>query len=149
MADRFAEAVALLGCVLTLLSGLGVLRFSDVLERSHALTKASTLGLVFVLLAAAWHLDDRNDVTSLVLAGALQIITMPVGANLLNRAVYLARDIPHRVDTVDELRAILERGDDPALAADDGTAGRAGPPGGAARSGGPRSPGSPGGGPRP
>lgn len=68
MADRFAEAVALLGCVLTLLSGLGVLRFSDVLERSHALTKASTLGLVFVLLAAAWHLDDRNDVTSLVLS---------------------------------------------------------------------------------
>ena len=43
---------------------------------------------VFVLLAAAVHLDNPNDVTSLVLAGMLQVITMPVGANLMNRAVY-------------------------------------------------------------
>lgn len=99
-----AEAVALLGCVLTLLSAMGVVRFSDVLERSHALTKASTLGVVFVLLGAALALDDPNDVTSLVLAGLLQIITMPVGSNLMNRSVYRATGIPHRVDTVDELR---------------------------------------------
>lgn len=99
-----AELVALVGCLLTLLSAVGVVRFSDVLERSHALTKASTLGVVFVLLGAAIALENPNDVTSLVLAGLLQIITMPVGANLMNRAVYRAAGIPHRVDTVDELR---------------------------------------------
>lgn len=99
-----AEAIALLGCLLTFLSAVGVVRFSDVLERSHALTKASTIGVVFVLLGAAVALDHPNDVTSLVLAGILQIITMPVGSNLLNRSVYGARGIPHRVDTVDELR---------------------------------------------
>lgn len=114
MADTLAEAVALFGCVLTLLSGLGVVRFSDVLERSHALTKASTIGLVFVLLGAAAALENANDITSLVLAGILQIMTMPVGANLLNRAVYLAKDIPHRVDTVDEMRQRLEGQPDPA-----------------------------------
>ena len=107
-----AEAIALVGCTLTLLSAIGVVRFSDVLERSHALTKASTLGVVFVLVAAALHLDHPNDVTSAALAGVLQIITMPVGANLMNRAVYFARDIPHRVDTVDELRG-RERQDVP------------------------------------
>jgi multicomponent Na+:H+ antiporter subunit G len=100
-----ATAIALLGCVLTLLSAVGVVRFRDVLERSHALTKASTLGIVFVLVGAAIDLDDPNDVTSLVLAGVVQIITLPVGANIMNRAVYFAPDIPHRVDTVDELRA--------------------------------------------
>jgi multicomponent Na+:H+ antiporter subunit G len=99
-----AEVLALTGCVLTLLSALGVVRFSDVLERSHAVTKASTLGVVFVLLAVAVDLEHPNDVTSAILAGLLQIVTLPVGANLLNRAVYFARDIPHRVDTVDELR---------------------------------------------
>jgi multicomponent Na+:H+ antiporter subunit G len=80
--------LALAGCLLTLISALGVARFGDVLMRSHALTKASTIGVVFVLAAAAIHLDHPNDVTSLVLAGVLQIITMPVGANLMNRAVY-------------------------------------------------------------
>ena len=98
-----AEAIALLGAVLTLLSAAGVVRFSDVFERSHALTKAATLGLVLVLAGAAIALDHPNDVTNLVLAGILQVITMPVGANLMNGAVYRAVGIPHRVDTVDEL----------------------------------------------
>ncbi len=99
-----AESLALAGCVLTLLSAIGVVRFSDVLERSHSLTKASTLGVVFVLGGAALHLDHPNDVTSALLAALLQIVTMPVSANIMNRAVYFAGDIPHRVDTVDELR---------------------------------------------
>ncbi|MGH9119818.1 MAG: monovalent cation/H(+) antiporter subunit G [Acidimicrobiales bacterium] len=100
------EAIALVGAVLTLLSATGVVRFGDVFERSHALTKASTLGLVLVLTGAAIELDDPNDVTNLVLAGILQIITMPVGANLMNGAVYRAVGIPHRVDTVDELAEV-------------------------------------------
>jgi multicomponent Na+:H+ antiporter subunit G len=98
-----AEAVVLFGAVLTLLSAVGVVRFTDVFERSHALTKASTIGLVLVLAGAAAELDNTNDATNLILAGILQVITMPVGANLMNAAVYRAAAIPHRVDTVDEL----------------------------------------------
>jgi multicomponent Na+:H+ antiporter subunit G len=100
-----AGALVLAGAVLTLLSAVGVVRFTDVFERSHALTKASTLGLVLVLAGAVIELDHPNDVTNLVLAGLLQVITMPVGARLMNGAVYRARGIPHRVDTVDELAA--------------------------------------------
>jgi multicomponent Na+:H+ antiporter subunit G len=96
-----AAAVALLGCVLTLLSSIGVVRFGDVLMRSHALTKAATLGLVFVLLGAAIDLEHPNDVTSLVLAGLLQIVTMPVGAHLLNRATYRTAGVDHDVQPLD------------------------------------------------
>jgi len=96
-------AVALAGALLTLLSAAGVVRFSDVLARMHALTKASTLGLVLVLLGGAVSLDHPNDVTSLLLAAALQVLTLPVGANLLARATYRAHGIRHEVDTVDEL----------------------------------------------
>ncbi len=98
-----AQVIVLAGCVLTLLSSVGMLRFSDVLERSHSLTKAATLGLVLVLIGASFALDHPNDVTNLVLAGILQVITMPVGANLMNRAVYRSAGMPHRVDIVDEL----------------------------------------------
>jgi multicomponent Na+:H+ antiporter subunit G len=98
-----AAGIALTGAVLTMLSAIGVVRFSDVLARSHSLTKASTLGLVFVVMGAAIELDHPNDVTSLALAAMLQIFTMPVGANLMNRATYRSAMIAHRIDVVDEL----------------------------------------------
>lgn len=93
----------LLGCVLTLLAGVGVVRFGDVFARMHALTKASTVGLVLVLGGAAIVLDDAEDVTSLIVAALLQVLTMPVGANLIARSTYRASGIPLHLDDVDEL----------------------------------------------
>jgi multicomponent Na+:H+ antiporter subunit G len=98
------EAVILVGCVLTLLAGIGVLRFRDVFERMHALTKASSAGLILVLVGAALLLPNINDVTTLALAAFLQVLTLPVAANLIAGATYRAKDIELRIDTVDELR---------------------------------------------
>ena len=81
------------------------MRFDDVLTRMHALTKASTLGLLLVLIGAAFHLDDPNDITSLALAAGLQLLTSPVSAHLIGRATYRAEGIDHRLDMVDELAA--------------------------------------------
>ena len=103
------EAVILLGCVLTLLAGIGVLRFDDVFERMHALTKASAAGLILVLVGAALLLPSINDVTTLALAAFLQVLTLPVAANLIASATYRAKDVPLRIDTVDELRADEEQ----------------------------------------
>jgi multicomponent Na+:H+ antiporter subunit G len=97
------QVLALLGCLLTLLAAVGVVRFPDVLARMHALTKASILGLVLVLVGGAITLDHPNDVTSLLLAGALQVLTLPVAASMMSRATYRAAGIRHEVDTVDEL----------------------------------------------
>ena len=102
-----AEALLVAGSVLILLAAVGVARFSDVLARMHALSKATTLGLVLVLAGGAVGLHDLNSVTFLVLGAALQVLTAPVGSNLLARATYLADGIPHQVNTVDELAAAL------------------------------------------
>jgi len=83
-------ALALLGSVLTLLAAVGVVRFRDVMARMHALTKASTLGMVLVLVAGAVTLRNRNDVTSLLLAASLQVLTLPVAVNLMSRATWRA-----------------------------------------------------------
>ena len=64
--DTVGQALVLLGCALTLLAAIGVLRFSDVFIRMHALTKASTLGLLLALLGAAVVMDHPNDITSLL-----------------------------------------------------------------------------------
>ncbi|HKY65527.1 MAG TPA: monovalent cation/H(+) antiporter subunit G [Acidimicrobiales bacterium] len=95
--------LALLGATLTLLSAIGVVRFPDVMARMHALTKASTVGVVLVLLGGAVTLDHPNDVTTLLLAAALQLLTLPVAANLMSRSTYMARGIASHVDEIDEL----------------------------------------------
>lgn len=97
------EIIVLVGAVLTLLSALGVLRFPDVLSRMHALTKASTVGFALMAIGAATTLDSANDVTSALLAAGLQLMTLPVAANLIARSTYGAVGIPNRLDMVDEL----------------------------------------------
>ena len=97
------ELVMLLGALLILLAAIGVIRFDDVLARMHALAKASTLGVVLLLLlGAAISLHDANDITSLLLAAVLQVLASPPASNMLSRATYLAEDIPRRLDVVDE-----------------------------------------------
>jgi multicomponent Na+:H+ antiporter subunit G len=107
------QALALVGAVLTLLAAIGVLRFPDVLSRMHALTKASTLGFVLVAVGAAAELQTANDSTSALLAAAIQILTMPVAANLIARSAYNAAGIPNRVDAVDELADARQTADGP------------------------------------
>jgi multicomponent Na+:H+ antiporter subunit G len=108
MRDLAGNLLALLGAVLTLLAAIGVARFPDTLSRMHAVTKASTLGFAFVALGAAITLHTANDVTSALLAGALQIVTLPVAANLIARSAYWSHGIPRGPDTVDELHARVE-----------------------------------------
>ncbi len=98
-----AELLVLVGAGFTFVAALGTLRFADVFSRMHALTKASTLGLLLVVAGAIVRLDHPNDRTSLVLAALLHVLTTPVGGNLLSRATYFAEGIPHGIDTVDEL----------------------------------------------
>jgi multicomponent Na+:H+ antiporter subunit G len=92
------ESLALLGAILMLISGIGVVRFKDVLERMHALAKASTLAVLLLLAGAAVSLRHPNDITSVLLAGLLQVLTSPPASNMLSRATYLAEGIPVHMD---------------------------------------------------
>lgn len=83
------QALALLGSALVLVAGIGVLRFDEPLARLHALTKASTLGIVLVFLGAAVFLDRPNDWTSLLLAAITQLGTSPIAAGLISRSTFL------------------------------------------------------------
>ena len=84
------ELLALVGALLVLLAAIGVVRLPDVLARLHALAKASTFGLLLILVGAAVNLRDLNDITSVVLAGVLHLLASPPASNMLSRAAYLA-----------------------------------------------------------
>ena len=87
------QVLALVGSVLILLSALGIVRFDDVFAQMHFLSKASTLGIVLVLVGAATVMRQPNDWSSLLLAAFLQLLTSPVAANLISRSTYLTRAV--------------------------------------------------------
>ncbi len=98
-----AEIVILLGAVLILLAAIGVVRFDDTLARTHALTKATSFGIVLVLVGAAFRVQHASAAAALLLTAVLQMLTTPVSGHLIGRAVYRSRNIAARLDTVDEL----------------------------------------------
>ena len=84
------EFLALVGAVLVLISATGVVRFTDVFARMHALAKASTLAVLLILAGAAVNLRDVNDITTVLLAAVVYLLASPPGSNMVSRAAYLA-----------------------------------------------------------
>lgn len=80
----------LLGCFFLLVAGVGVVRFPDAYCRAHALGKALTLGLIFLLLAfgllvggVAWW--------KIVVGIFFQLFTIPVASHLFCLVAYRRR----------------------------------------------------------
>jgi multicomponent Na+:H+ antiporter subunit G len=88
------EFLALVGAMLVLLAAVGVVRFGDALARLHALAKASTLGVLLILIGAAVNLRDLNDLTSVALAALLHLLASPPASNMVSRAAYLTGALP-------------------------------------------------------
>lgn len=82
------EALILAGALLTLVAAIGMIRFDEVFRRMHALSKASTLAVLLMLLGAAVSKSHPNDVTSLLIAAALQLLTSPLASNMISFATY-------------------------------------------------------------
>lgn len=70
------------GSSLVLLAAVGVLRLPDVYCRSHALSKASTLGMGCLLLAL-WLADTGETNPKVLVAIVFQLATIPVAGHLL------------------------------------------------------------------
>jgi|tagenome__1003787_1003787.scaffolds.fasta_scaffold19497248_3 multicomponent Na+:H+ antiporter subunit G len=104
------EAIVLCGAVLTLLSAVGVVGFPDALSRMHALTKASTVGFGLIAIGACLNMTNANDITSVLLAAGLQVLTLPVAATLIARSTYWARRIPVQIDAEDQLQQAADAG---------------------------------------
>ena len=88
------EFLALVGATLVLLAAVGVVRFGDALARLHALAKASTLGVLLILVGAAVNLRDLNDLTSVALAALLHLLASPPASNMVSRAAFLTQGLP-------------------------------------------------------
>ena len=106
--DVLAAACLLGGSFLALAAGAGLMRFPDLLARTHAATKPQVLGLLLMLLGLALRLRSGPVVWMLVLVALFQMLTSPVAAHMVSRAGYRTGKVRRDVLVVDELTADLD-----------------------------------------
>jgi len=79
----------ILGSLFMLLASIGIYQMPDVFLRMSASSKATTLGLILIMLAVSIHFDNVG-VTARAIGIVLFIImTGPVSAHMIGRAAYV------------------------------------------------------------
>jgi multicomponent Na+:H+ antiporter subunit G len=101
--DWLGGACLLAGALLSLVAGIGVLRFPGVLDRMHAATKPQVLGVLLLLLGLALRLRTPSDLGMIVLVAVFQLATAPVSAQMIGRAAYRSGRVDRDLLDTDEL----------------------------------------------
>jgi multicomponent Na+:H+ antiporter subunit G len=91
MTHVIAASLVLVGTVFSLLAAVGVLRMPDFYSRLQTSTKASTLGVGCIVVAAALEMGDPGSSARVLLVGAFLILTTPISAHMISRAAYAER----------------------------------------------------------
>ncbi len=78
----------IVGTLFMLLSAVGLLRMPDLYTRMSATTKASTLGVGFILIGTAIYFGEIGIVSRAVIIIIFLFITAPIAAHMIGRAAY-------------------------------------------------------------
>ena len=81
--------LASLGSLFILLAAVGILRMPDTYLRMAVTTKAATLGIGLILIAAAVYFHDLSTTTRVLAIIIFILLTAPVGAHLIGKASYI------------------------------------------------------------
>lgn len=104
LADALTALFMLIGTFFMCVGAFGLLRMPDLFMRMSSTTKSVTLGVSFMLLAAAVHFHEHGLGMRILATIAFVFITAPVAAHMIGRAGY-ARDVQLWEGTVtDELK---------------------------------------------
>ncbi|NLW24026.1 MAG: Na+/H+ antiporter subunit G [Clostridia bacterium] len=104
-----ATIFILSGAVICLISAVGMLRFPDVYNRSHAASKSSALGVVSVLTGTFLFFIFAEEFISirLLLGIFFVFLTAPVGAHMVCRSAYRTGVELWEKSSQDDLKRIL------------------------------------------
>jgi multicomponent Na+:H+ antiporter subunit G len=86
-----AALLILSGSFFALIGALGIVRLPDVYCRSHAASKAGTIGSGLAMLAVAVSAPEIYVATRAIAGLFFFLLTAPVAAHLLMRAAYKAK----------------------------------------------------------
>lgn len=78
-----------IGCLFMLITGIALIRLPDIYTRMSGATKATTLGVGFILLAFALHFGELGVAARALATFVFILITAPIAAHMIGRAAYL------------------------------------------------------------
>ena len=105
----------LVGSGFALVAAIGLLRLPDLYTRTHAASKAGTLGSGLLLLALAVFSQELDVVTRAMAAIVFFLLTAPISSHLLARSAYIVGYKPEPSTRCDDMSA---------YAVDEGTSGK-------------------------
>lgn len=112
--DGATSALLICGATFCLLGGVGMARMPDLYTRIQAATKAGTLGVALLMLAAIVHFATLDAIVSGSLAIVFLFLTAPVAAHVIARA-------SHRMGVQASRRTVMDQlnDDSPSLSSHD------------------------------
>jgi len=90
MIDIVVGILAFFGSLFILFAAIGLLRMPDTYLRLAVTTKAATLGVGLLLIAAAIHSYDLSIVVKVLAIILFILLTAPVSAHLIGRTSYMS-----------------------------------------------------------
>ncbi|MFJ5106201.1 MULTISPECIES: monovalent cation/H(+) antiporter subunit G [unclassified Glutamicibacter] len=107
--DVLVAVLLILGCLMSLIAGIGLLTFPDMLTRMHAATKPQVLGFLLIFAGLAIYLRSWAVVPVLVLAWGMQLLTAPVSAHMIGRSGYRTKHAAKETLFSDELSHVVNK----------------------------------------
>jgi multicomponent Na+:H+ antiporter subunit G len=92
MKEILVLVMILLGAVFILIAAIGLLRFKDAFSRMHATTKATSFGLLLILLGVALHFMSLVVFIKVFLVAHFIYLTAPVAAHSISRTIHKPRE---------------------------------------------------------
>ncbi|MEG9327714.1 multisubunit sodium/proton antiporter, MrpG subunit [Salinimicrobium catena] len=104
MISVIIAVIATLGTLFVLLAAVGILRMPDTYLRMAVTTKAATLGIGLILIAAAIYFYDFSTTTRVLAIILFILLTAPVGAHLIGKASYISGNKLWEGSIMDDLK---------------------------------------------
>ncbi|MCR9237640.1 MAG: monovalent cation/H(+) antiporter subunit G [Alphaproteobacteria bacterium] len=95
--------IMLIGAAFAVVAAIGLLRLPDIYTRTHAASKAGTLGSGLMLLALAVFSQELDVVTRAIAAIVFFLLTAPISSHLLARSAYLVGYRPEPSTRCDDM----------------------------------------------
>ncbi|MAW85632.1 MAG: Na+/H+ antiporter subunit G [Phyllobacteriaceae bacterium] len=78
----------IIGAAFSLVAAIGINRLPDIYSRTHAASKAGTLGSCLMLIALAIYAEDAGTTLRALAGVVFFLLTAPISSHLLGKASY-------------------------------------------------------------